>query len=238
MCSSDLTRFLSGRIRRFASHAWVAGMYQYEYVRRLGFPRDRILTGLYTADNHRGESKRTDGSAGRAGKPKTLLFVGRLLELKGVRELVSSFRELEADRPAWKLRLIGEGPLRSQLEQVSPRIEVPGFMQPGALQEEFAAASVFCLPSYIDHWGVVIHEACCAGLPVVATTTCGAITALVHHGYNGYRCEPKSVSSLREALVRVMDLPEETRLLFGERSRELSRQFTPDLWVSKVLSTL
>ena len=67
-----LTRFLSGRIRRFASHAWVAGMYQYEYVRRLGFPRDRILTGLYTADNHRGESKRTDGSAGRAGKPKTL----------------------------------------------------------------------------------------------------------------------------------------------------------------------
>lgn len=232
-----VTQCFSGFIRRFASHMWIPGLYQFEYARRLGFPRDRILTGIYTATSDRYDAVRHDSRRSPSTK-KTILFVGNVWEAKGVRELVDAFRSIETERPDWNLKIIGDGPLRSTLADVSPRIEWPGFIQPAELAREFVDASLFCLPSYSDQWGVVIHEACCAGLPVVATNVCGAITAFVHDGYNGFRCEPRSTSSLRRALEKVMDLPETTRELFGQRSRELSRQITLDMWVSKVLSTL
>lgn len=227
----------SGVVHGFASHIWVPGMYHYEYARRLGFPKERILIGLYTATSHVYEAAHREVGAER-NDPKTILFVGRLLEIKGVRELVAAFQSIETRFPDWKLRIIGEGPLRSSLVDVSPRIEASGFIQPHDLAREFVGSSLFCLPSYVDHWAVVIHEACCAGLPIVATTECGAVSHLVHHGYNGFRCQPRNVGSLQRSLEMMIELPESTRLTFGQRSLELSRQFTTDMWVSKVLATL
>lgn len=227
---------LQSALRGFCNHMWVPGLYQYEYARRLGFDRERILTGLYTASGDLYDSLARD----RASIPRTerIVFVGSLIESKGVRELVAAFRGLEDRFPTWTLRLVGDGPLRAELEGMSSRIEVTGFIQPSQLPAMFRDAGAFCLPSHKDHWAVVIHEACCAALPVVATTACGAVSTLVYDGYNGFRCAPRSVPALQAALEGVMQLDPATALEYGRRSRELSYQFTPDLWVTKVLSTL
>ena len=228
---------LAPAIRRFCTHMWIPGLYQYEFARRLGFPKDRILTGMYTASTGLYEFASRGGEAAVAGA-ETIIFVGRLSVPKGVDDLVTAFTSIERRFPAWKLRLVGDGPLRSRVEGLSPRVEVTGFVQPKDLPRMFAAAGAFCLPSHDDHWAVVIHEACCASLPVVATTACGATSTLVHDGYNGFRCEARNVPSLRSALVRLMELSPEKRGMFGLRSRQLSEQFTPDLWVATMMSTL
>jgi len=231
------TTLLAPAIRATCTHFWIPGLYQYEFARRLGFPRDRILTGMYTASSDIYHSP----GGGRDATPApsdTIAYVGRLTELKGVVELVSAFRLLEDRFPTWTLRLIGDGPLRARIEGLSPRIEVTGFVQPKDLPAMLKSAGAFCLPSHTDHWAVVIHEACCAGLPVVATTACGATSTLVYDGYNGFRCVARSVRSLQTALERLMELPAETRSKFGDRSLRLSEQFTPDLWVATVMSTI
>jgi glycosyltransferase involved in cell wall biosynthesis len=81
----------------------------------------------------------------------------------------------------------------------------------------------------------VIHEACCAGLPVVATDACGAVTAFVHHGYNGFQCRARDVRSLTQALQALMSLSDETLNEFGRRCHELSRQIIRELWVSRLV---
>ena len=223
-------------VRGFASHVWVPGMHQYEYARRLGFPAHRILSRLYSAANEQFDTI----AAERSKRPPsdTILFVGSMWPSKGVHELVAAFRQLEDRFPSWRLRMVGGGDLVERYRGASPRIEVLGFQQPAQLPELFRDAGAFCLPSHAEHWGVVVHEACCAGLPIITADNCGAAVALVHDGYNGFLCRPRSVGSLRDALERLMVMPVERRVEFGLRSHELSRQITPRLWVAKLLSVL
>lgn len=222
-------------VRSMCTHIWIPGLYQYEYARRLGFRRDRILTGLYSANTGLyGQGLARPGTA----TAKTLLFIGALWKEKGVRELVAAFRRLAPEFPDWRLQLVGSGYLIDSCRGQHERIDVLGFRQQYELVDLLAGATAFCLPSHYDQWGVVIHEACCAGLPVVATDACGAVSAFVHHGYNGFRCAPRDVDSLAAALRRLMELPDETLATFGRRSHELSLQITRDLWVSKFLSLL
>jgi glycosyltransferase involved in cell wall biosynthesis len=219
-------------VRSLCTHMWIPGLSQYEYARRLGFSRHRILTGLYSANTG---LYRPSPVPPAARSPKTLLFIGAMWEAKGVNELVAAFRNVAAAFPEWRLQLVGDGPLVDVYRGKHDRIDVTGFRQQHELVDLLAGASAFCLPSHYDQWAVVIHEACCAGLPVVATDACGAVTAFVHDGYNGFQCRARDVRSLTQALQALMSLPNETLNAFGRRSHELSRQITRELWVSKLV---
>lgn len=219
-------------VRSLCTHIWIPGLYQYEYARRLGFTQDRILTGLYSANTglYRPGPLRPGERT-----PKTLLYIGAMWDAKGVNELVTAFRNVAPAFPTWRLQLVGGGPLVDVYRGQHDRIEVTGFRQQRELAALFDGSAAFCLPSHYDQWAVVIHEACCAGLPVVATDACGAVSAFVHDGYNGFRCAARDVRSLTKALEALMSLPDAHLDEFGARSHELSRQITRELWVSKLV---
>jgi glycosyltransferase involved in cell wall biosynthesis len=168
--------------------------------------------------------------------PKKLLFIGDMWRDKGVVELVDSFNELMETFPDWRLVLVGGGPLVETYRGSSRRIDVLGFLQPAAMADLISGCHAFCLPSYHDAWAVVIHEACCMGLPVVATDVCGAVSAFVHEGYNGFRCAAQNKESLKTALQKLMSLPDTGLAEFGQRSRLLSGQVTPASWAAKAQS--
>lgn len=226
-----MTTVLAPWVHSFCNHIWIPGLYQYEYARRLGFPRDRILTGLYSANN--GLYANSQAAPGKSS-PKNLVFIGNMWQDKGVNELVEAFSGLSSRHPEWRLQLIGGGPLVDRYRNTHERIDVMGFRQQAELPALLGEATAFCLPSYHDQWAVVIHEACCAGLPVIATDVCGAVSAFVHHGYNGFRCAARDVGSLTDALDAMMELPDSTLAVFGRRSHELSLQITRELWTSKL----
>lgn len=231
-----LSYVLAPYIRAFCSHIWIPGLPQYEFARRLGFAPSRIITGLYSADTR--SFLTSNSCAAREEQSKRLLFIGNMWRDKGVVELVEGFTELAKDFPDWSLVLAGGGPLVETYAGVSNQITVTGFIQPDALASQFEAASAFCLPSYHDAWAVVIHEAACQGLPIVATDVCGAVSAFVHEGFNGFLCRPRDKTSLKSALHKLMNMPPEMRLEFGRRSLQLAHQITPDLWASKVCMLL
>lgn len=219
--------------RRQFSHTWVPGLFQYEYARRLGFPRDRILTGMYSADTALFEAIYPDATAAKSEKyPHTLIYVGRFLDLKGVLELYHAFRELSEEmQHDWQLLLVGNGPLKDELPQTD-NIRFRDFVQPSDLPKLALEAGAFVLPSRRDAWGVVLHEFAAAGLPLVCTDAAGGITAFVKEGYNGFIHRRNDKDSLKETFKAMIACSDDRLREMGRRSHELSKQISPDTWAA------
>jgi glycosyltransferase involved in cell wall biosynthesis len=219
--------------QRQFTHAWVPGMFQYEYARRLGFPRERILTGMYSADTALFEAVYPAATAAKSQTyPHRLLYVGRYLALKGVLELYHAFRQLSEEiTHDWELLLVGNGPLKDELQE-TPNIRFRDFVQPAQLPGLALEAGAFVLPSRSDAWGVVLHEFAAAGLPLISTDAAGAITAFVKPGYNGFIHRRNDTASLKEAIRQLIATPDHELREMGRRSHELSKQISPDTWAA------
>ena len=148
-----------------------------------------------------------------AGKRFQVLFVGRLVERKGVTHLIEAVRRLPADLEA-RLVVIGDGPERQSLEAqtraagLEGRVEIRGRVSDAALREAYGAADVLVLPSILDArgdtegLGVVLLEAMSYGVPVVASDI-GGITDIVENEKSGLLTPPAEPELLARALERL-----------------------------------
>lgn len=220
------------QLRRVCSHIWVAGLYQFEFAKRLGFSRDKILTGLYCADPSFEQACQRHHTT---AEKKTLLFVGRLVQQKYVVPLAEAF--LEVSDSDWQLKIVGNGPETSRIPR-NRRVDVTPFLQPHLLRREVMHANAFCLPSVFDAWGVVLHEFALAGLPLIASDGVGAHTAFLRDGYNGFLFQSDNYKDLKRALRSLFELSDADRDTFGKRSQELGRCLNPDVWTTTLVSVL
>jgi glycosyltransferase involved in cell wall biosynthesis len=121
----------------------------------------------------------------------TVIFVGRLIQVKGVDVLVNAFAEVKRQLPTAQLLIVGDGPEGDSLRALVRRLKVEdnvhflGFRQGSDLVELYVCADVFCLPSRHEPWGVVVNEAAACGLPLVVSDRVGAGPDLVCSGANG-----------------------------------------------------
>ncbi len=220
-------------VKRYFSHIWVPGRFQYEYARRLGFARDRILTGLYSADVSLFERKLPDHPI-----PRRFVFTGRMIAEKGIVELVAAATAfLEAGLLDWKFVLVGSGPLAATLPKLA-NVEYIPFLQPEALRKEVQKGGIFVLPSRFEPWGVVVHEFAAAGFPIVVTEAVGARDGFVRDGYNGFVVRLTPPDALTNTLLEMAHLPEQSLLEMGQRSQELARTITPQSWAAQLRQTL
>ncbi|MGC4016761.1 MAG: glycosyltransferase family 4 protein [Luteolibacter sp.] len=159
------------------------------------------------------------------------LCVGALIERKGVRELVEAGRIL-ASRGArhFKVRLVGAGPLRSELEAAAadlPWLEVKPFVEAGELVREYQQADVFVLPTYDDTYAVVVHEAACCGLALLVSERAGAVEVLVRDQNSGLSFTPRDPAALAEVMERMLDEPELRRSSMVA-ARAVGRRYSVD----------
>lgn len=210
--------------------AFLPGERQAAFARRLGFADDEILWGLYSCD-HPSFAAIADRRTGEP--PPSFLFVGRLVDSKGADVLAAAYRVYrQATKDPWPLLVSGTGP-RAGVFAGIPGAELLGFVQPSDIPVVFSRAGCLVTPSRFEPWGVVIHEAASAGLPVICSSACGASTRLVLDGYNGVVVPAGNADRLAEALARVASGPD--RGLMGRRSSQLATQFTPQRWASYLL---
>lgn len=218
-------------IAPIADFAFLPGDRQAKLARRLGFSQDRILYGMYSADVDAFNLPRP------ALPPSSFVCVGRLDAMKGVPPLLEAYA-LYRDRTgpgAWPLTLCGTGPL---LDRVAGRngVTVLDFVQPADMPRVLNAQGCAIQPSLFEPWGVSIHEATAAGLPVICTHACGAAVHLVQDGYNGFIVDAGNIRQLADAMGRYAALPAAQRERMGEASRLLARQFTPGRWADTLLA--
>ncbi|MGY0798302.1 glycosyltransferase [Lysobacter sp. A286] len=146
---------------------------------------------------------------GLPGDAEIVLYVGRLVAEKGLRELVTSTRVLSAQRPGLQTVLVGEGPLQAELAGAiaaadpSLPLRLVGSQSPSRVARWMAAADVITLPSYSEGHPNVLVEALACGRPVVATDV-GGIPEVVD-GHCGVLIPTRDAAALSAALVRALE---------------------------------
>jgi len=149
------------------------------------------------------------------------LAVSRLVERKGLDDLIRAFGLLERGR--YELEIVGSGPAEPELRRLAAGLGLDGVVHfLGALdRNEVAAryreADVFTLASREEAFGNAFAEALASGLPVVGSDV-GGIPELVDHGLNGILVPPGDWESLAAAVRFLADRPD-LRAEMGRRNR-------------------
>lgn len=152
---------------------------------------------------------------------KLLLFVGNMIEAKGVLDLVDAFKEVQRDHPEAALHLIGSSKDEGFMEILAKRLlsnDVRISHQEPLPQKEIAkwiaAADVFVLPSHHEGFGLVALEAMAVGTTVVGTDVGGLSFLLGNEA--GILVAPKNPNSLATGLKQALEEPSDTRRKIAE----------------------
>jgi glycosyltransferase involved in cell wall biosynthesis len=139
---------------------------------------------------------------------RVLLHVGRLAPEKNAGLALQTFERLSARRPGLRMVVVGDGPLRAQLERAHPRARFVGVQTGAALARHYASADVFLFPSLSDSFGHVTLEALASGLAVAAFDT-GAAGQHVVDGVSGCLAPPceglQAADAFLGAATRALD---------------------------------
>ena len=135
--------------------------------------------------------------------------IGRLHPAKGQTYLIKAVTQLRLKYPKLHLLLIGEGPLREELEAELKQTTIP-YTLTGYLPQAYEALpamDLFVLPSVSEGMGLVLLEAMQAGLPIVASAV-GGIPEVVRTEKDGLLVPPGDVAGIREACSKIIDNPD------------------------------
>jgi teichuronic acid biosynthesis glycosyltransferase TuaC len=157
---------------------------------------------------HPGDRSAARRALGVAEDAEVVLYVGRLVAEKGLRELLQASRRLVAQRPRARVVLVGEGPLRGELDAAlaadpSLPLQLAGAQAPAEVARWMVAADVVTLPSYSEGHPNVLVEALACGRPVVATPV-GGIPEVVDAA-NGVLVPTRDADALAAALVQALE---------------------------------
>ena len=176
-----------------------------EYLRWLGVPSDRIALSRCVNDvtsfsertrafrERRAEERRRLGLPGEA---LVLLFVGRLENCKGIRELLDAFEAVRAGGAGdLHLLLVGDGPLSDPLGRIvlerslGSFVTFAGFKSYEEMPRFYALADLAVVPTLKECYSLVVSEAIAAGIPVLCSTFAGA-RDLLEDGCRGRLFDP------------------------------------------------
>lgn len=230
---------LIGRIgfyTQFFSHAWVAGLYQFEYARKLGFKKKNIIYNLYSADLEIFAKAYIDSFDEKIETyPHRFLFVGRLESIKGLHTLVNAWKLIGEKKSDWELHLIGNGSLKSELEATKGLV-IKDFLQPDRLVQEVASAGCFILPSHGEPWGVVVHEFAAAGLPLIVSDAVGSASTFLISGFNGFSFKSNDPKGLAARMLQIISMNDQELQALAVNSHLLSQRITPGTSAANLLS--
>lgn len=168
-----------------------------------------IVNGFNTSVFQLRDRQQMRQKLGMQPDEESIVYVGRFVEAKGMRELVTAFAQLRAARPSCRLNLVGDGVMKAELaaliEQagLGASVRMPGGLQPEEVAEWIAASDVLTLPSWSEGYPNVVVEGAACGRPVVATDVGG--TREILNDSNGILIPPKDPQALAQALTQALE---------------------------------
>ena len=167
--------------------------------------------------------------AGVAREPGRILFAGRLVEKKGLAVLLAALRQVA---PGWSLEVVGDGPLRAELEAAAAGLPVTfrGALPRAELARSYARSEIVVVPSVAaasgdqDGLPVALLEAMAAGCAVVASRIAG-IDAAVLDGDSGLLVPPGDPVALATALDGLLADPDR-RAKLGAAAADRAEEFS------------
>lgn len=213
---------------------WVPGKRQIDFALKLGFKKKDCMEGLYSCDLKKFSHIAKFKNGMSKIKNKSFLFVGRYVNEKGLDVLFDAYDHyrLNNENP-WKLICAGGG--NFTFDKKISGIENMGFIQPKQLSDLLLNASALILPSKYEPWGVVVHEATAAGLPVIVSDACGSSDHLVREGFNGYIFPSGDYISLAYKMRLMSNQNDDELKIMEKNSSELSKSYSTLKWSEKLI---
>ncbi len=141
----------------------------------------------------------------------SLIAVGRLHPQKGFDLLLKAFHRVQATYPDWQLTILGEGPMRSELEalrsqlKLTDRVHLPGLVS--NVRDYLDRADLFVMPSRFEGFPMALCEAMACGLPVLSADCLSGPRDIIDDGINGILVTTENVEALAIGLDKLMSDP-------------------------------
>jgi glycosyltransferase involved in cell wall biosynthesis len=167
----------------------------------------------------------------RPGAAPTILFVGRLAVNKGPQVLIDALPRVLERFPETQVHLIGDGPLRRDLERsvqqrgMTDSVRFLGTQR--EIEDRLRSGDIFVLPSLMEGLPLTVLEAMACGLPVIATAVGGTVE-IVEEGVNGYLVRPGEPGDLASRLCDLLGNARLRREMGREGERTVERGYDWD----------
>lgn len=178
---------------------------------------------------------------------KIILFVGQLIERKGIEYLIKAYKDLKKEYDDICLIIIGDGPLKENLKLMSTKYNISDIFFKGWVSENekifyYSISDLFVLPTLGDLCPLVINEAMACSLPIISTTAAGNSQDMILSGENGYTVCPKDIDQLYKGIKEII-VNDELRNAMSKKSfsivqKEYSIENTVDGFVSAISYSL
>ncbi|MCM1296058.1 MAG: glycosyltransferase family 4 protein [Muribaculaceae bacterium] len=159
----------------------------------------------------------------------TYIYVGRLIPLKGIMELLRAWKEAKLQSAT--LLLVGDGSQREKIETfikengLNDSVKLTGAINYDNLGPYYKAADCFIIPTLEDNWSLVVPEAMAAGLPIACSIYNGCHPELVHPE-NGWTFDPLDVENTVKTLKSISESRDRLKQM-GNESRKIVANHTP-----------
>jgi glycosyltransferase involved in cell wall biosynthesis len=166
-----------------------------------------------------------------------ILYSGRLVERKGIRELLGALPEVLEAAPECRAVVAGGPPLVSGTQvaeqwlgpehsRLRERIHFTGWLSPSNVSRWYQAADILVVPSRYEPFGMVVLEGMLYGLPIVAAEV-GGPAEIVEHGRTGLLFPPRNTKALARELRRLVEDPQKRRSMGRAAARAVRSRW---LW--------
>jgi len=178
-------------------------------------------------------------------KTNEILFVGRLVERKGIEYLIKAFSKVISKYNSYTLRIVGDGPIKNSLLSLTKslglksKVIFAGFVSKHELIESYKKAAAFVLPAIVDSkgdtegLGVVLIEAINYGVPVIASNV-GGIPDIVKDKITGILVPEKDSNALSEAMMNLLENKELRQKLTKNATEHIQKYFSWSTVVNKL----
>lgn len=231
------------RLRKWVFHqldgAFPVSHYTAELVESLGCPRVEVLSN--------GVSWR-EPPAGPASNPPFILTVTRLIERKGIDNVMRALALMHRDYPELRYFIAGEGPERKNLQELARALGVDHLcrflgrvsdQQRDALYRDcrFLVMTPRQAGGSVEGFGLVYREANLFGKAVIGSRSGGVVEA-VRHDFNGLLVPPQDEAALAEAMAHLLSRPEEARRMGRQGQEWVRREGTWEAVAARLIGLL
>jgi glycosyltransferase involved in cell wall biosynthesis len=198
-------------------------------IERHGFPEEKVVMIRHGVDLDLFQPHVAQREWGH------ILYVGRLVELKGLHYLLVALGKVKERFPTVRLTVIGDGPMRGRYEALARQIlgdrcTFLGAQPQQVVREYMAKAYVFCMPSVTmpsgeaETLGMVFLEAMAMRVPPVSFRS-GGIPEVILHGKTGFLAEERDVDGLAHYLTLLLESPDLRNQMGGAGRRWVEQEF-------------
>lgn len=244
-----LWRRLYRRFIGFFVDGYIAnGQLTKEYLISQGVKPENVFTGGMCADS-KGLSEQVSALSsdeklqlkkvlvGNQNEGLVYIFVGRMIELKGVNHLLKAWNDHLVVHPNDKLLLVGDGPLLEgyKASYSHQSIIFTGGIDYAEIYKYYAISDVFIIPTLEDNWSLVVPEAMACGLPVACSIYNGCHPELVKKDENGITFDPLNEDNILETLAYFHNQDLEK---MGKMSIEIESEYNPEKTADNIINAV